>query len=234
MQHVLHVNNTGRDTTAYELIIIYIKPNCISSKFQISRANPRSQTYPSIYIMQRWKRERSRGIPSQGHGERFPPPFPPQIHRFGAGKGGGAVRGGAASGLGETRGRRRKKKGGRAGPVDSALPRQCMWRGRPGPTSASRAAASQRGTPAAPLHVAGPKGSPGANNILQGLILKLIKKLKLKNCLKVAPPPPAGRPFGTDVHPLVPSRTTLYPNPLSCSRRPSCAALDPASEFLLA
>jgi hypothetical protein len=34
MQHVLHVNNTGRDTIAYELIIIYIKQNCISSKFQ--------------------------------------------------------------------------------------------------------------------------------------------------------------------------------------------------------
>jgi hypothetical protein len=146
MQHVLHVNNTGRDTTAYELIIIYIKPNCILSKFQISRDNPRSQTYPSIYIMQQWKRERSRGIPSQGRGERFPPLFSPQIHRFGAGIRGRRParrlgRRGLESGRGRKGGGRRKgvaralltrrchaRRGGAAG---------CMWRGRPGPMPSS-------------------------------------------------------------------------------------------------
>jgi hypothetical protein len=36
----------------------------------------------------------------------------------------------------------------------ASLPRRCMWRGKPMPTSTPRATASQRGTPAAPLHVA--------------------------------------------------------------------------------
>jgi hypothetical protein len=38
----------------------------------------------------------------------------------------------ASSGLERKKGRRRKK-GGRAGPDDSALPRQAGWRGKPGP-----------------------------------------------------------------------------------------------------
>jgi hypothetical protein len=197
MQHVLHINNTGRDTTAYELIIIYIKPNCISSKFQISKANPRSQTYPPIYIMQRWKREWSRGIPSQGRGGRFPPTFPtPNPLIWGRNGGGGGRRWrlgwrGLGSGRGRKGGERRKgaalalltplcraRRGGAA-----SLPRRCMWRGRPGPTPTPRATPGQHGTPAASLHVAWqrlsaaprrqarPKGSPGAKKILQGLIL---------------------------------------------------------------
>jgi hypothetical protein len=74
--------------------------------------------------------------------------------------------------------------------VGLPLPRRCMWRGRPGPTSPSRASARQRGTPAAPVHVARqrppaapgrPKGSPSEKNIFQRLILKIIlKMLKLK------------------------------------------------------
>jgi hypothetical protein len=176
MQHVLHVNNTGRDTTAYELIIIYIKSNCISSKFQISRANPRSQTYPPIYIMQRSKRERSRGISSQGRGERSPPLFPLQIHRVGAGIGGAAVRAARPRVLEMKKGRR-KKKGGRAGPVDSALSRRCMWRGRPArrawpawhPCRAATCGAAKAVCRSTAPGTA--KGSPGANKILQGLIL---------------------------------------------------------------
>jgi hypothetical protein len=92
----------------------------------------------------------------------FPTPNPP----IGAGIGGrqppAAVRGGAASGLGEKKGRR--KKGGRAGPVDSALPRHAGWRGKAAAPvhvarqarahASPRAVPGQGGTPAAPLHVA--------------------------------------------------------------------------------
>jgi hypothetical protein len=75
----------------------------------------------------------------------------------------------------------RARRGGAA-----RLSHRCMWRGRPGPTSAPRVAARHHGTPVASLHVARqslcaaprrqarPKGSPGANNVFQGLILKII------------------------------------------------------------
>jgi hypothetical protein len=63
-----------------------------------------------------------------------------------------------------------------------------MWHGRAEPMPGARAAAGQSGTFVAPLHVARqrlaaaprrqarPKGSPRANNVGQGLILKIIKK----------------------------------------------------------
>jgi hypothetical protein len=95
--------------------------------------------------------------------------------------------------LGQRKKGRRRKKGGRAGPDDSRLPRRCMWHGRPGPAPSARAAAGQHGTSTAPMHVARerlaaaprsqarPKGSPGAYNICQGLFLKIIKKkVKIK------------------------------------------------------
>jgi hypothetical protein len=51
-----------------------------------------------------------------------------------------------------------------------------MWRGRAGPTPGARGAGGQCGRAAAPLHVARPKGSPGANKVPQGLFIKIIFK----------------------------------------------------------
>jgi hypothetical protein len=166
MQHVLHVKNTGRDTTAYELIIIYIKPNCISSKFQISRANPMSQTSPPIYIMQRLKREVGEYLHKDA-GNDFPHFSHPKSTDLGPESGGVrpavAVRGRLGRGWERKKGRRRKKGAARALLTQryrawrggaARLLRRCMWRGRPRPTPAAHAAASQRGTAATPLHVA--------------------------------------------------------------------------------
>jgi hypothetical protein len=128
MQHVLHVNNTGRDTTTYELIIIYIKPNCISSKFQISRANPKSQTYPPIYIMQRWKRERSRGYLHKDARDDFPHFSHPNPPIWGRDQGAGC---GRRRRFGAARPRaweRREGGGGRKGAVRALLTQHCRAR----------------------------------------------------------------------------------------------------------
>jgi hypothetical protein len=80
------------------------------------------------------KEERSRGIPSQGRGERFSPLFPPQIHGFGVGIGGAAT-GGGGSGGGEVGGQERNKgsEGATVGPPllrqaggAARLPHCCM------------------------------------------------------------------------------------------------------------
>jgi hypothetical protein len=105
----------------------------------------------------------------------------PRRARVWRGRKGGGGRKGAARAL-MTR-RRRARRGGAAGP-DPRL---------------ACAAAGQRGTAAAPLHVARQrlpaaprcqarsKGSSGANNICKELFLKIIKKrLKLKNCPSTA------------------------------------------------
>jgi hypothetical protein len=81
---------------------------------------------------------------------------------------------------------REEEKRGRAGLVDSPCRARRGGAAGPGPRLPRAPLPCHRGTPAAPLHVARQrrlvappgmarsKGSPGANNVFQRLILKLI------------------------------------------------------------